>query len=153
MDIPGINYELLSLEIIKDIRIQFNAFEKSLLDINDLDTIINNFGYRPECIERQNLVAETNNRFDFIYVLTVVGRIFKALKTPYFKSVLLDAFHQMDREKHGVINLPDFIHYIHYNDDKSMTRSDIIYAFDAIDQNHDGQISIDEFKMFIYTAS
>ena len=148
MDINGHNSELLSDEMIYELKQEFDKLADPItkkISINDLKKIVKDIGYIPTREELNNITSETNHYVDFIYLLTIVGRILRKNNDKIYKKELMDAFTLLDKNKNGTIEIEELLSLKTHGFDPTILRQ----IFLTIDADHDGHITIEEYIDFV----
>lgn len=150
MNINHFNSELLTEEMVYDIKKEFDSFKKKNLEWEDMKEIVINMGYLPTNDEINDIIAETGNKIDFIYCLVIIGRIMRYMKSNNLKKELNEAFDTMDINKNGTLELDELKKYMKKKVKELKTNNnDLKILFDSIDADNDGHITKKEMFDFL----
>jgi len=148
MDQNSSNSELLSLEFIKNMHEQFATYKSSIdntINITDFKIIIKELGYSPTYTELNNIIVEVGSRIDFVYFLVIIGRIMKEMNDDKYKKELLLSFNLLDRDSNGTIEIDELVNCGRDTIEKQQLREIFLY----IDLDHNGHITMEEYKHFL----
>lgn len=148
MNVAGDNYKFMTEDFIQQLKIKFDSVKnhKNVISVNDIIIIVRELGYVADYKEINDLYSETLDNIDFIYFLVIVGRVLAIYHKEEYKKEMLDAFYLLDRDNNGSIEIDELLLLEGMG---GINVAELRQIFLEIDTDHDGHITIEEYKNFL----